>query len=58
MVDNAEEEKVRLGRLKIKSLVDWREILLWREDVAEERRLTELTNSLKKEDVINLQFTR
>lgn len=58
VVDNAEEERERLGRLKIKSMVDWREILLWREDVPEERRETALKIDLKQDDVINLQFTR
>jgi len=58
VVDNAEEERERLGRLKIKSMVDWREILLWREDVPEERRVTALKIDLKQDDVINLQFTR
>ena len=58
VVDNAEEERERLGRLKIKSMVDWREILLWREDVPEERRVTALKIVLKQDDVINLQFTR
>jgi len=58
VVDNAEEERERLGRLKIKSMVDWREILLWREDVPEERRVTALKFDLKQDDVINLQFTR
>lgn len=57
VVDNAEEEKERLGRLKIKSMVDWREILLWREDTPEERMVTELRSSLRRDDVINLQFT-
>ncbi|KXN89148.1 Putative acyl-CoA synthetase YngI [Leucoagaricus sp. SymC.cos] len=56
-VDNAEAEKARLGRLKIRSLVDWREILLWREDAIEERRVAEIMTSLKKDDVVNLQFT-
>ena len=58
VVDNAEEEKERLGRLNIKSMVDWREILLWREDSPEERRVVELKSSLKQDDVVNLQFTR
>lgn len=58
VVDNAEEEKARLGRLKIQSLVDWREILLWRKDSAEQTRLNGVRNSLEKDDVINLQFTR
>ncbi|KAJ3567841.1 hypothetical protein NP233_g6099 [Leucocoprinus birnbaumii] len=57
VVDNAEEEKERLGRLKIKSMVDWREILLWREDAPEERKVAELKSILKRDNVINLQFT-
>lgn len=58
VVDNAEEEREHLGRLKIKSLIDWREILLWREDASEERKVNKLKSGLKKDDVINLQFTR
>jgi hypothetical protein len=58
VVDNAEEESARLERLRIKSLVDWREILLWRDNTIEGRKLNEIKNGLGKDDVINLQFTR
>ncbi|KAF9447142.1 acetyl-CoA synthetase-like protein [Macrolepiota fuliginosa MF-IS2] len=57
VVDNAEEDKERLGRLKIKSLIDWRDILLWGEGGSEERRVKEIGGLLKNDDVINLQFT-
>lgn len=58
VVDNAEEDRARLERLKIKSLVDWREILLWRDDTIEGRKLNEIRSGLEKDEVINLQFTR
>ncbi|EKM75615.1 hypothetical protein AGABI1DRAFT_123040 [Agaricus bisporus var. burnettii JB137-S8] len=57
VVDNAEEDRTRLERLKIKSLVDWREILLWRDDTIEGRKLNEIRSGLEKDEVINLQFT-
>lgn len=57
-MDNAEEDRARLERLKIKSLVDWREILLWRDDTIEGRKLNEIRSGLEKDEVINLQFTR
>lgn len=37
--------------------VDWREIILWREDGAEQTALAKLKKSLDNYDVINLQFT-
>jgi hypothetical protein len=58
VVDNAEEETARLEKLRIKCMVDWREILLWRDNTIERRKLNEIKNGLKKDDIINLQFTR
>ncbi|KAL4259867.1 hypothetical protein AB1N83_010678 [Pleurotus pulmonarius] len=49
------EEK--LDKLDIKCAVDWREIMAWREDTSEARMQREITHSLEKDDVINLQFT-
>ncbi|KAI0073641.1 acyl-CoA synthetase [Panus rudis PR-1116 ss-1] len=37
--------------------VDFREVLVWREDGSEDRRVKEIGQSLHYEDVINLQFT-
>ncbi|KAF8553800.1 acyl-CoA synthetase [Imleria badia] len=40
-----------------KCVTDWREMLVWREDGAEGRRVREYANKLRSDDVINLQFT-
>ena len=58
VVDNKEEAKADLAKLHIKSMVDWREILLWREDAREGRVQRDISASLDKDDVINIQFTR
>ena len=58
IVDNAQESRADLLKLHIKSMVDWREILIWREDVHEARVQSNITTGLKKDEVINLQFTR
>ncbi|KAF9564483.1 acetyl-CoA synthetase-like protein [Agrocybe pediades] len=57
VVDNAEESRADLEKLHIKSMVDWREILMWREDTKEKRIQKELEAGLQKDEVINLQFT-
>lgn len=41
----------------VKCAVDFREILVWREDSAERRRVKDIAAGLNKDDVINLQFT-
>ncbi|TRM59781.1 acetyl-CoA synthetase-like protein, partial [Schizophyllum amplum] len=57
VVDNKDEFRTEVDRLDIKSAVDWREIMAWRDDSQEEKRRRLLESSLKKDDVINLQFT-
>ncbi|CAA7268372.1 unnamed protein product [Cyclocybe aegerita] len=57
VVDNAESEKDDLDKLHIKSMVDWREILIWREDATEARIQRNICAGLDKDEVINLQFT-
>jgi len=42
----------------LKSAIDWRELMIWREDSKEKRLHQEISASLHKDDVINLQFTR
>jgi hypothetical protein len=42
----------------VKSITDWREVLIWREDTWEQRRIEELVQSQRSDEVINLQFTR
>lgn len=58
VVDNAEEYRANLAPLHIKGTVDWREILMWREDTREARVQKDILRGLKKEEVISLQFTR
>ncbi|PPQ87692.1 hypothetical protein CVT25_011459 [Psilocybe cyanescens] len=57
VVDNKEEHRADLAKLHIKSMVDWREILIWREDSREARLQKEIYAGLEKDEVINLQFT-
>ncbi|KAF8157017.1 hypothetical protein B0H34DRAFT_783221 [Crassisporium funariophilum] len=57
VVDNTEADRADLARLYIKSMVDWREVLMWQEGGREDRMLKELGAGLHKDDVINLQFT-
>jgi len=42
----------------LKSAIDWREIMVWREDGKERKLFNEISASLDKDDVISLQFTR
>ena len=58
VMDNGGEYRAEVEKLEIRSLVDWREILLWREDTREEKARRVLEGSMGKDDVINLQFTR
>ncbi|KAI5834010.1 acetyl-CoA synthetase-like protein [Schizophyllum commune Tattone D] len=57
VMDNGGEYTAEVEKLEIRSLVDWREILLWREDTREEKARRVLEKSMGKDDVINLQFT-
>ncbi|KJA16652.1 hypothetical protein HYPSUDRAFT_47135 [Hypholoma sublateritium FD-334 SS-4] len=57
VVDNAEEYRANLAPLHIKGTVDWREILMWREDAREARVQKDILRGLNKEEVISLQFT-
>jgi len=58
VVDNAEQSRADLAKLHIKSMVDWREILMWRDDTKEARIQRNIMAGLQKEEIINLQFTR
>ena len=42
----------------VKPAIDFREVLVWREDGAEKKRVEELMAGLDREEVINMQFTR
>ena len=54
VVDNTGET----GKWELRCAIDWREIMVWREDTCEGRLQKEISRSLHKDDVINLQFTR
>ncbi|KAG1902364.1 acetyl-CoA synthetase-like protein [Suillus fuscotomentosus] len=41
----------------VKSITDWRETLIWREDTWEQRHIEESVQSQRSDEVINLQFT-
>ncbi len=41
-----------------KPAVDFREVMLWREDTEERRRVEHIAAGLDMHDIINLQFTR
>lgn len=58
VVDNHGTFHKQLDKLQIKSTIDWREIIIWREDVQERTLQREIAKLLSKDDVINLQFTR
>lgn len=58
VVDNQDAFKDELDKLNVKSLIDWRDVMLWREDTQEYTIQKEISRSLHKDDVINLQFTR
>ncbi|EAU81427.2 acyl-CoA synthetase [Coprinopsis cinerea okayama7 len=57
MIDNANEGQAMLNELVIRSVVDWREVLLWSTTSREARLQQEIEASLDKDEVINLQFT-
>ncbi|GLB39151.1 putative AMP-binding enzyme C-terminal domain [Lyophyllum shimeji] len=57
VVDNKGEYQAQLDKLGVRSTIDWREIFMWREDTRERDLQRDISASLKKDDVINLQFT-
>ena len=58
VVDNTGEFQQGSKKFHISSIIDWREIIMWREHVQEEKLRRETALSLHKDDIINLQFTR
>jgi hypothetical protein len=56
--NTADSRKFRSDLHGIKSAIDWRELMVWREDARQRRSRQEISASLHKDDVINLQFTR
>ena len=58
LVDNEESAQNDLAQLHIKSMVDWRELLMWREGHGAAQARRDISARLETNDVINLQFTR
>jgi len=58
VVDNGDAFQRQRDKLGVEGTIDWREIMIWREDTREQALLREMRASLHKNDVINLQFTR
>lgn len=58
LVDNEESARNDLAQLRIKSMVDWRELLMWREGHSAAQARRDIAAKLETDDVINLQFTR
>lgn len=52
------DEPEDLSIQDVKSIIDWRETLIWREGGAEDKVVSERREGLVKDDVANLQFTR
>ncbi|SJL12833.1 related to Long-chain-fatty-acid--CoA ligase [Armillaria ostoyae] len=58
VVDNEESCRAELDALGVKSLIDWREVFVWRQDrVSLDQQRQAAADSLYKDEVINLQFT-
>ena len=59
VVDNlADPNAYQKEIVDTKCVTGWQEMLVWREDGAEGRRVREFAEELRSDDVINLQFTR
>ncbi|KAI3602868.1 amp-dependent synthetase and ligase [Moniliophthora roreri] len=57
VVDNKDLHRDELRKLDIRSVIDWRDILMWREGTQEKRRVEEISRTIHKDDVVNMQFT-
>ncbi|KAG5334854.1 hypothetical protein C0989_002765 [Termitomyces sp. Mn162] len=57
VVDNVGNYQENLAKLHVNSTIDWRDILIWREDTKERDLQRQISASLEKDDIINLQFT-
>lgn len=58
IVDNEAGVLETAQKLGVRSAIDWREVLLWREDAHMSRVQRDICATLDKDEVINLQFTR
>lgn len=60
LVDNLSHNDVDFAseKAKIPAAIDFREVLVWREDDPLKTEVDQLASSLNSDDVVNLQFTR
>lgn len=60
LVDNLSHNGIDFAneKTKLPVAIDYRELLVWREDDSSKAEVNRLANSLDNNDVINLQFTR
>jgi hypothetical protein len=59
VVNNTGSSRVFRSEIEsVKSMIDFRELMVWREDTKEKHLHLETQASLHESDVINLQFTR
>ncbi|KAJ6449425.1 hypothetical protein C8R47DRAFT_999222 [Mycena vitilis] len=58
VVDKTGQFNGEADKLGLKNWIDFREIMVWGESSLEKKLQKEISNSLHKDDVINLQFTR
>lgn len=58
VVDNAEEHEGHFQVADTRSIIAWKEILMWRADVCESEIQSEIIRGQNEDEVINLQFTR
>jgi hypothetical protein len=58
VADDKGELRAELCKLDLNCAIDWREVMVWREDAKEKYLHEKISRSLDKNDIINLQFTR
>ena len=60
LVDNTTKDNrhFEAALAKMKCTINYREVFMWNRSTAEDKHIDELSQSMTKDDVINLQFTR
>lgn len=59
LVDNTSNEgRFETLMAQTKCAVDYREVFMWYSSPAEDKRISDLSRCMTKDDIINLQFTR
>lgn len=58
IVDNTSGNEFLSHLDQMKSAIDFRELLMWQASPMEDKKIEEIMQTMDKDDVINLQFTR